>query len=228
MNELEQTVLDINQAQEILRLAAGSRRRMDTFSTDDLVRAAAELDIAPEHVHHAEQIVREMQSELDDRAEFRRAKAKETMIAWLTLVPVALIVVGVHAFGVMAQVFSGLKGGVKGLSGLFFSKATSHELAFQEWRNKRYYIAEFGSTDAGVILSHYTENRLMVTYGDAFEWLVDRNGIEPSAAIIAIDKWAKRNPQIFQHSGYERANEFRRQQKVLDRDLSLRRPFRDQ
>lgn len=124
--------------QEILRLAGVARRKMDYFSREDMVRAAAEMDVPESAIIEAEQLVRERQSEADDRAEYRRNQARELTKGICIGVPVLTIIIFGHAFHLVGNFFSFGKLILKPLGGLFFSRSTQHELDFHDWRNKRY------------------------------------------------------------------------------------------
>jgi hypothetical protein len=194
MTDLEELLYDGHATQEILRLAGESRKRLDFLSHDDLVRAAAEMDVPEEAISQAEQLVRERQSEADDRAEFRRAKIRETCMHIAIGVPVLSVVLLGHSFAMFNQVFSMLKGMMKGLSGIFFAKSTGHELEFQGWRNKRFYLAEYGSVDPAVIVSRYPWSDQREAFKNVFDWLVESNGIDAPAAVLAIQAYARKTP----------------------------------
>lgn len=129
---------DGSEVQEILRLAQVARRRLDYFTREDMIRAAAELDVPESAVIEAEQLVRERQSEIDDRAEYRRGQARELTKGVCIGIPVLSIIVFGHAFHYFGNVFSLGTSILKPLGGLLFSRSTQHELDFQTWRNKRY------------------------------------------------------------------------------------------
>ena len=207
MTDLD-TFYDELAAQEIIRLAGEARRRMDFFSPDDLVRAAAELEIGPEFISAAEQLVRERQSELDDRAEFRRKQMRETTLHVCIAVPVVSIILFAHSFAVVNQLFSVLKGAMKGLSALFFSKATGHEVEFQEWRNQRLHKVKYGSTKPIEILEYHMSQRTGVRYSELYEWMVDQNCIAPITAVTVIEQFDKKHPDRIIHDekgrGYPR------------------------
>jgi hypothetical protein len=145
MNNLVQTGYDESEAQEILRLAGVARRRLDFYSREDLVRAAAELDIPEEAIIRAEQLVKERQSEFDDRSEFRRAKVRELSKSIGIGGPLVLLFVFGHALTFFGNFFSIGKGFLKPLGAVFFSKSTQSELDFQDWRSKRFTRAHYGT-----------------------------------------------------------------------------------
>ena len=189
MNEIEEIRFDQHATQEILRLAGEARKRMDLFTADDLVRAAAEIDIPASAIHQAEQIVRERQSELDDRGEFRRVKVRETWKFFGIGVPVIAILVLAHSISLFNHVFSILKGFMKGLSGLFFAKSTGHEMEFQTWRNKRFYLAEYGSSEPAGMLSYYFKEKDVEDRDALIDWLVVGNGVDPTEATKAVQAY---------------------------------------
>lgn len=197
-HELE--VCDEAAAQEILRLAGSSRRQMDFFTTSDLIRAAAELEIPASAVQQAEQLVRERQSELDDRDEYRRAKIKDVCKSTAICVPVLLILIFGHGFSFVGHMFGAFKGMVKGLGAVFFARSTRHELEFQSWRNKRFYQAEYGTEDAQVILACYFRDRETEDYDVLVDWLVTVNGFELDAAESAVWNLRRLRPQLIQSS----------------------------
>jgi len=144
----EPQLLNISETQEILRLAGIARRRMDFFSTDDLIRAAAEMNVPEAAIREAEQLVKERQSEADDRAEFRRAKILELAKAIGVGVPVILFVIWGHAIFFVSKFGSAASSFLKPLGAILFSRSTRHELEFREWRSRRFYRAEYGRHDS--------------------------------------------------------------------------------
>lgn len=195
MTEREESIYDVRGAQEILRLACAARRRMDYFTREDLIRAAAELDVSAENVLQAEQFVKERQSELDDRAEFRRAKVRETAKSFGIGVPLVLLIILGHGYSMISHVFGAVKGMMKGLGAIFFSKSTRHELEFQGWRNKRFYLAEYGSTEPEVMLTFYFKDKACADYDALIGWLVQTNGIEPVEAAKAVRIYSQKHPK---------------------------------
>ncbi len=126
------------EVQEILRLAGVARRKMDYFTREDMVRAAAEIGVPESAVIEAEQLVRERQSEADDRAEYRRKQGAELAKGLALGVPFLAVIIFGHAIHFFGNFFSIGKGVLKPLGGVLFSRSTQHELDFQDWRNKRY------------------------------------------------------------------------------------------
>jgi hypothetical protein len=183
-------VYDESAAREILRLAGEARRRMDFFAREDLVRAASEMDVPEESILQAEVLVRERQSEMDDRAEFMRGKVKEARVA----IPVGIVLVAgliiSHSFSFVGHFFSIGKGFIKGFGALWFSGATRHEMEFQEWRNKRYYKALYGSDTAFGCLNWYFKERKKESAAILVEWLVEENGFTPVEAKRAITEYS--------------------------------------
>ena len=189
MSPLEQTTYDGRATEEILRLVRASRR-MDYFTREDLVRAAAEIGVPESQVIEAERFVRERQSELDDRAEYRRARWTDIGKGLLIGVPIIILVCFLHVFAFVGQALGAMKGAAKGIGAIFFAKSTRHEVEFQAWRNKRFYMTEYGSDDPSTMLAKYfvkhdTERRSVL-----MSWLMEVNGIDEHTAYITVARFA--------------------------------------
>ena len=194
MIEQELESIGIADAEEILRLAGQARKRMDMFSREDLIRAAAEMDVSAEAVITAEQFVREKLAELDDRVEFRRKQVKQSWTYIGIGVPVVALMVTGHFFNFFNQAFGILKGMMKGLSGLLFHRATGHEMEFQTWRNERYFKVRYGASKPEEMVVNYMKDGAATEYADLMDWLVEDCAFDPTIAAIAINRYRSNFP----------------------------------
>lgn len=206
LNSFQTESYDINAAQEILRLAGEARLRMDRFCIDDLVRAAGELDIPESAVLEAEQLVKENLSEADDRAEFRRAKRKETFVHFLMFTPILfLLLVGhffAHSFsGVAANAVGTLKTFLNSLTAVVFGRATQHEIEFRQWRSKRMHVAEYGATNPAEIVRWYFLRHPRAPSSEVVRWLSEENGVAKVDAQKAVSDYKKFHPHAFLPEG---------------------------
>jgi len=190
-----QELVDDVAAQEILRLAGEASQQMDSFSRENLVRAAAELDIDESWITEAITIVRDRQSEIDDREEFRRAQLKQTWFHLLLAVPVIIVFVLCHTVSIVAQAMSSFNGGIKGVTALFFAKSTGSELDFQEWRNKRFYKVEYGADDAPSMIAFYMRGKKTAEFDGVADFLTETNAIGVFDALYAIENYSNMHPK---------------------------------
>lgn len=195
LSELRFETYDESAAQEILRLAGSGRRRLDYFTSADLIRAAAELDIPESIVLEAEQLVKERQTEQEDREEYRRAKLRELSKFLFVGLPLVILVVALHGISLITQAFGALKGLLKGASAVLFSRSTKHELEFHSWRNDRFYKAEYGYSSTAAMLGCYFKERRIEERDVLVDWLIKVNGIDPSEAERAVDHHAEHFPK---------------------------------
>jgi hypothetical protein len=187
-------LLDTTSAVEILRLAAQARNRMDFFTCEDLIRAGAEIDVPAEDIISAQRLVRERQSESDDRAEYRRLQMLQAL-KWAAIsIPMLTLLCVLHTFSFLQHALSALKGLAKGTGALCFAKSTGHEIDFQTWRNRRFFTAEYGGPEPKDILASYFKGKCFEHRSVLISWLADTALIELDEASKAVDEYAVEHP----------------------------------